>query len=589
MKKQKTVFLIICLIALAACIIASAHILRNRFRVSDAGEDQTEEFSYLREEQLTSPTEATIPSEQEPNLSDTTPTTQPQETDTQTEPSGASPVEESKEIISASVPNSEPPAKSETNSAHTSSKPSASSPTVNELPSVPSTSKPSGSTVTNTANTASKYPAATDNRVLMFTRGSQTIFVGESAKINYFYYGNKKLTWFTSHPNLITVDQNGKVTPKFEGNYTLYVTDGQYTAKTEIFAPKDWGMDSGMRFSALESELVVGQSNLLSVSNVSPGSYISYSSSDPTIVATKGAYITAIAPGKAIITAKTQWDYARIAITVVPSTTAVSLDIHKSSLNLYMFDEIKLDYTYTGTSGLTWESSNWNVARISEDGHIFAGAEGSCTIYLTDGTYADECNITVSVAPGVNVTALNFRSTNGPIYDGVVKYKGDYLQFDVAVTPSNASRDTYVTVSDASIIKATRTYNMGEPTFRLDFKKAGTCTVQVHSGDHQVTNSYTIHVRDSYACYPGTEILSPEEYVHCYNQVLQANGMRLDYKPTGYLVLTLSPDELTWENARKGAEGLGHHWWSIGYRHMLITFEGVNEDGNYVFYERGCT
>ena len=75
----------------------------------------------------------------------------------------------------------------------------------------------------------------------------------------------------------------------------------------------------------------------------------------------------------------------------------------------------------------------------------------------------------------------------------------------------------------------------------------------------------------------------------CYNQVLQTNGIdTTSILPTGYLVLTLSPQELTWAMARKEAEGLGHHWWSIGHRYMVLTFEGINEDGNYVFYERGA-
>ena len=445
-----------------------------------------------------------------------------------------------------------------------------------------------GSSNSTTDKSADNFPAATENSTLMFNRGTQTIFVGESASVDYIYHGNKKLTWFTSHPRCITVDPNGRVTPKYEGNYILYVSDGQYTAKTNIFAPQGWGMDSGMRFDNLNIELVVGQSMLLSPSNVSPGSYITYTSSNTSVVRTSGAYITAVAPGTAVITAKTEWDFTRTTVTVVPASTTVKLDIHKTSINLHMFDEVKLDYTYTGTETLKWESSNWNVARITEDGLIFAGAEGTCTIYLTDGNYADECSITVSIAPGVTVTALDFRSTNGPIYDGVTKYKGDYLQFDVSVTPNNADRDTYVTVSDSSIIKATRTYNMGEPTFRLDFKKAGTCTVYIHSGDNQVTNSYTIHVKDGYDGYPGSGLLTPEQFVSCYNQILEANGMSTDYTPTGYLVLTLSPEKLTREQARKSAEGLGHHWWSIGYRTMQVTFEGINEDGNYVFYERGC-
>lgn len=460
-------------------------------------------------------------------------------------------------------------------------------PTKQETATNSQTTKPS--TPASGNPTAATYPAATDNTVLMFARNAKTIFVGEQDTLDIFYFGNKKLSWYSSHPIGLTVDQSGVITPLCEGNYKVYVTDGEYTAMAMIFAPVGWGMSSGLFFDHLQTELTVGKSTLLNLNGVAPGYSISYSSSNASVVRVSGSYITAVSPGIAIVTAKEPYgQMAKMLVTVVPASETVSLDIRQDSIDLYRLEELSLGYHYSGTATLEWNSSNVNVARVDENGRVCAYGEGSCYIYLSDGTYADQCKVTVTVDPTVTVTKLDFNNINAPIYDGITKYKGDYMEFQVSIFPQNGDEDTYITVSNSQIIKATRTYSMGDYIFRLDFKKAGTCTVNIHSGDHAVTNSYTFHVKEDYDCNPGKNLLTPEDFVNCNNQVLQANGMSLDYKPTGYLVLTLSPEELTWAQARKSAEGLGHHWWSIGYRHMLITYEGQDQNGNYIFYERGC-
>lgn len=451
------------------------------------------------------------------------------------------------------------------------------------------TTKPSTTASGNT--TTATYPAATNNNVLLFVGSQQIYYLDAQTALCFLYCGNQKLTWHSSDPEGLIVDQSGKITPVRAGNYTVYVTDGEYTAKKEISVPKDLNTPGGIYFAQTKTELTVGQSTLLNLSGAAPDYVISYYSSDASVVQVSGIYMTAVAPGTAIISARANHypqQATKMVVTVVPAAQTVSLDIQQDSIDLYRLEEQVLSCQYSGSAALTWESSNSCVATVDENGHVFAHDTGSCYIYLSDGTYADQCKVTVSVDPTVTITKLDFNNINAPIYDGITKYKGDYMEFRVSIFPQNGDEDTYITVSNSQIIKATRTYSMGDYIFRLDFKKAGTCTVNIHSGDHAVTNSYTFHVKEDYDCNPGKNLLTPEEFVNCYNQVLQANGMSLDYKPTGYLVLTLSPEELTWAQARKSAEGLGHHWWSIGYRHMLITYEGQDQNGNYIFYERGC-
>ena len=81
--------------------------------------------------------------------------------------------------------------------------------------------------------------------------------------------------------------------------------------------------------------------------------------------------------------------------------------------------------------------------------------------------------------------------------------------------------------------------------------------------------------------------MTPEQAVECFNIISNANGMSISLTPISYLVWTVKPEELTWAKVRQEAEGSFHSWWKIGHRTLVLTYEGINEDGNYVFYERG--
>ena len=440
-----------------------------------------------------------------------------------------------------------------------------------------------------TATNGEDYPAATENGVLFFMESTHNIGVGCQVKAEYVYHGSGKLTWYTSSRLGISVDQTGVITPLLEGNYKVYVSDGTYTAVTEVFAPQNWyGSPHSMYFENSTLELIEGKSTLIPVTDGTSYGPTGYTSSDPSVATITGSYITAVAPGTCIITASRYGCTAKLIVTVVPAVDVTTLDIVENDVQLYSEQTQQLNKVYDGECYLQWSSSNTNVASVDENGMIIAWGEGSCYIYLSDGTYADQCLVTVSIDPDVKVTQLTLNSANGIFYDGVTRYKGDYITFRVNVAPSNASQATKIIVSDPGVISVSRSYFGNEVTFRLDFKSAGTCVVDIVSGDDAVTCSYTVYIKESYACDSGSGLLTPEEFVDCYNHVLNANGMSQDIIPTGYLMLTVNPDELTWAKARASAEGLSHHWWSIGYRHMIITYEGTNEYGQYIFYERGA-
>lgn len=447
-------------------------------------------------------------------------------------------------------------------------------PVVDIAPSTPTPEQPS-----------QNYPEATKNDILMFARNAKTIFVGDTDSLEVFYFGNKKLSWYSSHPLGLIVDQEGNISPIYEGNYTVYVTDGEYTAYAEIFAPKDWGGASGIYFDSLQKELTTGQSALLSLEGVSPGGLVSFSSSDTSVVRVSGSYITAVSPGTAIVTAQYYTQNANMIVTVVPNSNTVSLQIKEESIAIYDADEVHLNWSYTGSGTLEWSSSNSYVARVDENGLVTAVGKGSCSIYLSDGTYADQCEITVSIEPNVKAESLNFISLNGPLYDGVTKFKGNYVEFIISVYPHNADSDICVSVSDPKVIGITWERRAGDDLYRLDFKKAGTCVVDIASADGAVKHSYTVHVQDTYACDPGKNLLTPGEFAYYATQVGVENGQSASYTLSGYLYLWLSDDELTWERAKELGESVARNNYRLDNEHILIFYAGWDEEaGKHLFY-----
>lgn len=259
----------------------------------------------------------------------------------------------------------------------------------------------------------------------------------------------------------------------------------------------------------------------------------------------------------------------------------------KSSTTVFVGETLQIDCEYSGDkAALTWSSTDPSVLTVDANGVVIGVAEGSATVKVTDGTFTGRVSITVSAAP--KTTSIEMNGFNAPLYDGVVKYAGDYMTIRAWTLPYESNRDITVTSSNNSVVSVSwQKDSTNDNNITLNFKSAGTAKITITSADGCVSKSYTITVKSDYDFNPGPGLLTPEQFVNCYNGIVSANGMSTSGMPTGYLVYTFSDSELTWATARRNAEGRFHAWWLIGYRTIVLTYEGVNERGNHVFYVRG--
>lgn len=411
--------------------------------------------------------------------------------------------------------------------------------------------------------------------------------VGESLTLSANYNGTKSLSWTSSNTSVATVS-GGKVTAKAAGTAYISVSDGVYTATCAVtVANAAAPVVVNLSVSPTTLNLVVGNTSTLTASYNGTGT-LSWKTSNSAVATVANGKVTAKAAGTATITVSDGSKSATCTVTVTaPATQTLKINT-KNDTTIFVGETLQIDYTYSGDkSELTWSSTDASVLTVNSSGVVTGVSAGAATVKITNGENTWRVSIVVSDAP--KATSLVEEAHNAPLYDGVVKYAGDYMKFEVSTRPYESNRHVVVSSSNSSVVSVSYEmdyHNITQVT--LNFKSAGSATVTITSADGAVSKSYSITVKSDYACNPGSGLLTPDEFVYCYNQISKANGMSISSVPTGYLVMTCSDNELTWNTARRNSEGRFHAWWLIGYRTLVLTYEGINEDGNHVFYVRGA-
>ena len=419
---------------------------------------------------------------------------------------------------------------------------------------------------------------------------------GNSKKLTLTYTGPNKdsIIWESENTKVATVDSNGNVKPLGYGTTWITVKDGVKTANCKVTVEK-----VTLKLSTTEMKLEVGKTATLTVSydGENPLTW-NYNSK---YVSVSNGVVSAKAEGTVYITVTDGFKQAQCKVIITASGGGTTKPTPKTlKINTPRYTEIvvgstlQIDYTYDGDkSDLTWESDNTAYFTVNSNGLVTAKSVGSTGVFVTDGNLSAYVPLTV-VAPKETVTyptttELSRYNENAPLYDGVVKYAGDSMKFVVESLPKDSNPDTKVTSSNSSVVSVSCTQDGRKTRVNLSFKSAGTATIKITSADGAKTLTYNITVKSGYACNPGSGTLTPEQFVNAYNGVIKANGMSTSGMPTGHLVLTLSPSELTWAKARREAEGIFHEWWAIGYRTIVLTYERTDENGNYVFAVRGSS
>ena len=277
---------------------------------------------------------------------------------------------------------------------------------------------------------------------------------------------------------------------------------------------------------------------------------------------------------------------------------------------------VALEYTYDGNKkDLTWYSKDPDVATVDQNGVVTPVSEGDALIVVYAGpeelsSTRGLCSVTVG-NPEEKTTSFQFTASN-PFYDGVTKYVGNETQFhfrmyclksdgtynnrsDVdrlasihtypsKLTGMSPGRNFAIKSSNPAVVSVVNEFDCGWYYDYLRYKSAGTAVITITSWDGH-SESYTIHVKDEYNCYPGKTNLTPGEFAYYATMVGVEDGLEASYQIRSYLYIWYSEEELTWEKAKSLGHANANREFYLNSRTTIIVYAGFDEsNGKHLFF-----
>lgn len=249
---------------------------------------------------------------------------------------------------------------------------------------------------------------------------SRDMYVGETFRLTYVVKpsdsSNAAVTWSSSNSSVASVDKTGLVTARSVGTTVIILkaNDGGYIATCTIKVSRT---ATAVKLDVTQLTMNVGDYYYLETTLTpadSTETTLSWESSDKKVVTvSKTGKVIAKGAGKAIIMVKTKsGSTAYCNITVLQPVTGIK--ISSSQETIYVGDELELEASVLPASanddGITWESSNEEVATVDQKGRVIGVGGGVAMISVTsdDGNYKDYCMVTVEEL----VTSIKLNRTS---------------------------------------------------------------------------------------------------------------------------------------------------------------------------------
>lgn len=260
---------------------------------------------------------------------------------------------------------------------------------------------------------------------------------------------NKSVTWSSSNPSVVSVDQNGNIKALKEGTAVITVTtnDGGYkaSATVKVKAIRVNGVSLDKKNVSLFVNESVKLSSVVKPSNATNKS-VTWSSSNPAVATVDAnGNVKALSAGTTVITVRTNdGGYtAKCTITVkIARVTSVSLNKSSSTLIVGGTDTLyaTISPSNAANKGITWSSSNPAVATVDTNGNIKAISKGTAviTVKTNDGGYTATCTVTV------NEKVANYSVI---IEKKVIDVINATYQYSISVTKDGASFSGYDGIS----------------------------------------------------------------------------------------------------------------------------------------------
>ncbi|MBR4298131.1 MAG: Ig domain-containing protein [Bacteroidales bacterium] len=314
---------------------------------------------------------------------------------------------------------------------------------------------------------------------------------------------NQKVTWDSSDNSVAEVNEYGLVTAVKAGNATITATtvDGGKTATCDVTVEVHTIPVATVTLDITSCEIVVGNIVTLTAT-VTPDNAtnknVAWSSSDNSVATVEDGVVTAVKPGTATITVRTEYagKAATCDVTVKEKTIPVDdINLDITSHEMTEGDAVTLTASIAPDNAtnknVIWSSSDYSVATVNDYGYVFALTPGSATITVTtvDGGKTATCEITVKpkIYP-VDDIKLDITSHE--------MTEGDAVTLTASIAPDNAtnknviwssSDNSVATVNDYGYVFALTPGSATITVTTVDGGKTATCEVTVKSKVYPVT------------------------------------------------------------------------------------------------------
>ena len=335
---------------------------------------------------------------------------------------------------------------------------------------------------------------------------------------------NKVVIWSSSNDVVATVSSKGSVTPLAAGTTVIIVrtVEGGHTDICIVNVKKRdlTGISLAQNYATLKIGSTLILKPVIIPWDASNKTIIWSSGNEEVAKVSEGGVVTAITPGSTGIIGKTvEGNYLIFCLVNVPEEVdritliqkSIKFNIGDAAVTLVA----KLMPDKLSQKGVTWTSSNYNIANVDSSGKVTPVSGGTAVITATsqfDKTKKATCNVTVT----------------GPIFDTKVHATGVALNFDkkdlivgtaftlrAVIAPSNAANKAVTWSSSNEAVATVSTTGVVTPLTvgitvivvrTVDGEKVDVCIVSVTKRDltgiSLIQNTATLKVGSTLALKP---------------------------------------------------------------------------------------
>ncbi|QNK41550.1 Ig-like domain-containing protein [Caproicibacter fermentans] len=299
---------------------------------------------------------------------------------------------------------------------------------------------------------------------------------------------DKAVSWTSSDPSVVTVDNAGQITAVSAGTATITATsnDGVFTANCTVTVVVPV---TGISLNKTALSLIKGNANALTAT-ITPedatDKAVAWTSSNPSVaVVDSNGKVTATGGGTATITAKTNDGGFAASCTVTVKVPVTGITLDKNSLTLARGKTGKLIPTIAPDDAtdkaVSWTSSDPSVVTVDNAGQITAVSAGTVTVTATshDGGFTANCTVTVVVP----VTGISLDKATLSLI------KGNAATLTATITPEDATNKAVAWTSSNPSVAAV------DSNGKVTATGGGTATITVTAKDGGFAASCTVTVK----------------------------------------------------------------------------------------------